>query len=162
MRGLRTNNTLKRNQGGKYRLKRDFKCAGANQKWVTDITQFRTLQGIVYASAIKDLHDGYIVGCVAGKDSTTQLVINTISLARTLLSGNSGMTTILHSDQGTQYTSSRYKEYIDELPIEASMSRPGNPIDNSSMESFFSSLKSEWLRDTEKMSADTVICEIQD
>ena len=119
-----------------------------------------TINGIVYASAIKDLRDGYIVGCIASKEATTRIVTKTIDVASSFLVPNNKSLTILHSDQGTQYTSCEYKEYLKDLPITPSMSRPGKPIDNSPMESFFSSMKTEWLTETNKLNADEVMQQI--
>lgn len=143
-------------------LKRDFKAGMVNRKWTTDLTQFNSRDGTVYGSVIKDVADGYIVGCIASKDSSTRTVIQTIEAAKTHLDDKAHVNIILHSDQGTQYTSSEYHQYIKNLPIDASMSRPGKPIDNAPIESFFSCMKTEWLQNTSKMSANEVIQEVMD
>ncbi|MDW7671666.1 MAG: IS3 family transposase [Bacillota bacterium] len=136
-----TSNTIKY----KNRLKRDFKATAVNLKWTTDLTHLKSLDGIVYGSVIKDVADGYIVGCIASKEASTKTVIQTIEAARAYLDDKVLTRTILHSDQGTQYMSSEYRQYLADLTIEASMSRPGTPIDNAPIESIFSCMKTEWL-----------------
>jgi len=153
-----TSNTIKY----KNLLKRDFNADMVNRKWTTDLTQFKSKDGIVYGSVIKDVADGYIVGCIASKDSSTRTVIQTIEAAKSHLDDTAQVKIILHSDQGTQYTSSEYHQYIKHLPINASMSRPGKPIDNAPIESFFSCMKTEWVQNTSKMSANEVIQEVMD
>ncbi len=125
------------------KLKRDFGADTKNMKWCTDITQFRGKDGIIYLSALKDLYDGSILGYAYSTNSKTPLVIETLrqALSRKLELS----TTIIHSAMGSQYTPHDYHIYLQKNNLSASMSKPGTPIDNSPIESFFSTIKAEWL-----------------
>lgn len=122
---------------------RDFHADRPNQKWVTDISYIKTAQGVLYLSIIRDLYDNSVV---AYKTSTTQnvnLVLNTIKSAKKAEKITAELQ--LHSDQGLQYTSSGYFNLTKEYNITPSMSRRGNPYDNSLAENFFSILKTECI-----------------
>lgn len=122
-------------------LARDFEAEKINEKWVTDISYIRTEMGNCYLSAIKDLKDGYIVAHKLGRKNDMGIVAATLKKAKK--EAANGL--ILHSDQGTQYTSSVYFDLTQKYGILPSMSRPGTPLDNSPMESFFGTLKTECL-----------------
>ncbi len=125
-------------------LGRQFYADRPNRKWVTDITYIHTQQGVLYLSAIKDLHDGFIVGHRTGTEHNIRLVTDTVrdALKREKVAG--GLQ--LHSDQGFQYASHAYFRLVQEYGVTPSMSRRGNCLDNASMENFFGMLKTEWLR----------------
>ncbi len=125
-------------------LNRDFAATRPNQKWVTDITFVSTQQGWAYLSTIKDLFDGFIVAHQFGPENSIGLVTHTLQQARQKEKVTDGL--ILHSDQGTQYTSQAYAVLTQQYNITASMSRRGNCWDNAPMENFFSHLKEEYLR----------------
>ena len=161
-RGRRYNGFAQATYRYENKLQRNFQSVQPNLKWVTDITQFRTISGILYLSAIKDLYDGSIVGFMVGKNCKTALVLETLKQAITHVpKGNTAGLTI-HSDQGCQYTSYEYHKLLDEKHIQPSMSRPGTPIDNAPIESFFSTIKVEWLQDTSKMTMNHVNKEIME
>ncbi len=124
-------------------LNRNFKADRPNQKWVTDISYIHTAQGVLYLSIIRDLYDNSIVSY---KTSTTQnvaLVLNTIRSAKKKEKVTAELQ--LHSDQGFQYTSNQYFKLTKSYGIMPSMSRRGNPYDNSLAENFFSILKTECI-----------------
>ena len=124
-------------------LNRNFNADRPNQKWVTDISYIHTKQGVLYLSIIRDLYDNSIV---AYKTSTTQnvsLVLNTIKEAKKKEKVTGDLQ--LHSDQGFQYTSNPYFKLTQSYGITPSMSRRGNPYDNSLAENFFSILKTECI-----------------
>ena len=125
-------------------LERDFVATKPNQKWVTDVTYIRTLQGWAYLSTIKDLYDGFIVAHVFDQSNSIALVTRTLKQAKQKEKVTAGL--ILHSDQGTQYTSQAYHVLVTEYNITPSMSRRGNCWDNAPMENFFGHLKEEYLR----------------
>jgi len=125
-------------------LNRDFAATQPNQKWVTDITYIRTQQGWAYLSTIKDLFDGFIVAHVFAPSNSIALVTQTLQQAQQKEKVTDGL--ILHSDQGTQYTSQAYHLLMTEYHITPSMSRRGNCWDNAPMENFFGHLKEEYLR----------------
>jgi len=125
-------------------LNRDFVAAKPNQKWVTDVTYIRTQQGWAYLSTIKDLYDGFIVAHAFDLNNSIALVTQTLKRAKQKEKVTDGL--ILHSDQGTQYTSQPYHVLVGEYNITPSMSRRGNCWDNAPMENFFGHLKEEYLR----------------
>lgn len=125
-------------------LHRDFVATKPNQKWVTDVTYIRTVQGWAYLSTIKDLYDGFIVAHVFDQTNSIALVTQTLKHAKQKEKVTDGL--ILHSDQGTQYTSQAYHVLVTEYNITPSMSRRGNCWDNAPMENFFGQLKEEYLR----------------
>jgi len=129
-------------------LKREFSASCPNQKWVTDVTYIHTRQGWAFLSLIKDLHDGFIVAHCLTRQNSHELVMRTVKLARQKEMVTDGL--ILHSDQGTQYTSQPYHVLTNEYNITPSMSRRGNCWDNAPMENFFGHLKEEYLRHFKK------------
>lgn len=124
-------------------LQRNFKADVPNQKWVTDITQFRVADTWLYLSAIKDLFNNEIVAYRMGVRNDNQLVLRTFEKAFEKTKDVTGL--IVHSDQGFQYTSYAYHDMLQKVGAQTSMSRRGNCYDNASMESFFSHLKTEGL-----------------
>lgn len=122
-------------------LARDFEAGKKNEKWVTDISYIRIETGFGYLSVIKDLNGGFIVAHKLGRKNDEGLVSATLKKAKKEAADGP----ILHSDQGTQYTSSAYFDLTKTYGITPSMLRPGTPIDNAPMESFFGTLKTECL-----------------
>ncbi|WP_143469702.1 IS3 family transposase, partial [Lentibacillus sediminis] len=122
-------------------LNRDFTAEKPNEKWVTDVTEFKYGQSKkAYLSAIRDLYDGSIVSYVLGHSNNNALVFKTLDQATVLLNGEHPL---IHSDRGFQYTSHGFKRRIDKARISQSMSRVGRCIDNGPMESFWGTLKCE-------------------
>jgi len=122
-------------------LNREFIAENPNEKWVTDVTEFKYGQSKkAYLSAIRDLYDGSIVSYVLGHSNNNDLVFRTLDQATALLDGDKPL---IHSDRGFQYTSYGFKRKIDAAEMTQSMSRVGRCIDNGPMESFWGSLKSE-------------------
>src|SRR5690606_35079609 len=116
-------------------LNREFLADKPNQKWVTDVTEFKYgVESKAYLSAIRDLHDGSIVSYVLGRSNNNALVFETLDQA---LRAEPNAKPILHSDRGFQYTSKQFKIKLDKAGITQSMSRVGRCIDNSPMESFW-------------------------
>lgn len=124
-------------------LNRDFTAVHPNQKWVTDISYIHTKQGVLYFSMIKDLYDGFIVQYETGTEQSIGLVMQTIKNAFKKEAVASGLA--LHSDQGSQYTSTAYFNLSKEYGFIPSMSRRGNCLDNACAETFFSALKTECI-----------------
>jgi transposase InsO family protein len=122
-------------------LNREFTANNPNEKWVTDVTEFKYgTSKKAYLSAIRDLYDGSIVSYVLGHSNNNQLAFRTLDQATKLLGGEHPL---IHSDRGFQYTSKGFKQRIDEAKMTQSMSRVGRCIDNGPMESFWGTLKSE-------------------
>ena len=116
-----------------------FRSARSNQKWVTDISYIHTQEGVLYLSVIKDLWDNFIVAYDMGTVQDNALVYRTIKKAKKEVADG----LILHSDQGSQYTSHGYHDLMKQYGILPSMSRPGTPLDNAPAENFFGILKTE-------------------
>jgi transposase InsO family protein len=124
-------------------LNGEFKADKANQKWVADVTFIPTRKGWLYLASVMDLYSRMIVGWSMGEKNSTELTQDALSMATVHRNGYQGV--LLHSDQGVQYASGAYQEQLRELGIVCSMSRKGNCWDNAPMESFFHSLKTEWI-----------------
>jgi putative transposase len=122
-------------------LNREFTADKPNEKWVTDVTEFKYGSSKkAYLSAIRDLYDGSIVSYVLGNSNNNKLVFDTLNRATNLLNDEYPL---IHSDRGFQYTSHGFKRIIDKAEMTQSMSRVGRCIDNGPMESFWGTLKSE-------------------
>lgn len=124
-------------------LQRNFNADAPNKKWVTDVTQYRVFDDRIYLSAVKDLWNGEIVAYHISNRNDNPLVLETFRKAFEAHKDVTGL--IVHSDQGSQYTSHAYHDMLPQVGAQISMSRRGNCYDNASMESFFSHLKVEAL-----------------
>jgi transposase InsO family protein len=122
-------------------LNRKFTADKLNQKWVTDVTEFKYGKSQkAYLSAILDLHDKSIIGYVFGHSNNNDLVFKNLDMAIKAFPGASPM---IHSDRGYQYTSNGFKNKLDAAGMTQSMSRVGKCIDNGPMEGFWGILKCE-------------------
>lgn len=122
-------------------LNREFKAEKPNEKWVTDVTELKYGESKkAYLSAIRDLYDGSIISYVLGHSNNNKLVFATLDQATGLSNGEHPL---IHSDRGFQYTHREFKRRVDKVTMTHSMSRVGRCIDNSPMESFWGTLKSE-------------------
>jgi len=124
-------------QVAEHLLKRDFHAKQPMQKLVTDITYLPFAPKMLYLSSIMDLFNGEIVAYSISDKQDTSFVLDTLNQLQ-LTPG-----TMLHSDQGSVYTSHTYQGAINRKGIIMSMSRKGTPADNAPIESFHSTLKSE-------------------
>ena len=124
-------------------LNRNFHAERPNQKWVTDISYIKTGQGFLYLSVIRDLYDNSIVSYKTGTEQNINLVLSTVREAKRKEKVTAELQ--LHSDQGAQYVSHEYFVLTQSYGITPSMSRRGNPYDNSLAENFFSILKTECI-----------------
>ena len=122
-------------------IKRDFTASKPNQKRVTDITYIQYGSTTKYLSTIMDLFNNEIVAYKLYEHQQTSLVIDTLKIA--LENRNYPEGVILHSDQGSVYTSYAFQEFVKRNYLTSSMSRRGNCWDNAVIESFHSNLKSE-------------------
>ena len=122
-------------------INRDFKANKPNQKWTTDVTQFNLPFEKCYLSPIPDMYYDEIVSYNLSLHPNFEQITDMLDKAFEKYSNCSGL--ILHSDQGWQYQHQTYINKLKERGILQSMSRKGNCIDNSIMESFFGRLKNE-------------------
>jgi putative transposase len=125
-------------------LNRHFHADAPNQKWVTDVTWIPVGGQALFLSVIMDLFNNEIVAFHMSSRNDNELVLNTVRKALEKRRDVSG--TILHSDRGFQYTSYDYHNMLAQFSLRPSMSRRGNCLDNASIESFFSHLKTEALQ----------------
>ena len=124
-------------------LARDFAAEKPNQKWVTDVTEFRMFGQKLYLSPILDLCSGDIVTYTMSDSPNLLMVTTMLEQAFSKIPDNTNL--LLHSDQGWHYRHKQYVQMLQEKGIQQSMSRKGNCYDNSVMENFFGQLKSELL-----------------
>jgi len=122
-------------------LSRDFSASAPDQKWLTDVTEFKYgTDGKAYLSAILDLCDKRVVSYVLGHFNNNQLVFDTFDIA---LKENPAACPLFHSDRAYQYTSPAFRLKLNSANMIQSMSRVGNCVDNGPIEGFWGIVKSE-------------------
>ncbi|MBL4653418.1 MAG: IS3 family transposase, partial [Flavobacteriales bacterium] len=142
------------------RLNRRFTTSRKNEVWVSDITYIETAQGWLYLTVIIDLFDRKVIGWAMSENLSAE---STIIKAWYMAVGNRPIKQplIFHSDRGSQYACIKFRNILKSYQvIEQSMSRKGNCWDNAVAESFFKSLKTEWVYKNEyirKTDAETSI-----
>ncbi len=124
-------------------LNREFAAEKPNQKWVTDVTEFRLFGQKLYLSPIFDLCSGDVVTYTLSDSPNLSMVTAMLAQAFEKIPDNTKL--VLHSDQGWHYRHKTYVAMLKEKGIRQSMSRKGNCYDNAVMENFFGHLKSELL-----------------
>lgn len=122
-------------------LERDFEALEPNTKWVTDITYIRTAEGWLYLCVVLDLYSKRVVGWSMSNIQDRQMVLKAVLMALWQRPGNQPV--ILHSDRGTQFTSSEYQQFLLGHNLVCSMSAVGHCGDNAAAEGFFGMLKRE-------------------
>lgn len=129
-------------QVGQNILARDFSATAPNQKWLTDVTEFKIIghREKIYLSAILDLYDKSIIAYKIASRNDNKLVFDTFDEA---IKKYPNAKPIFHSDRGFQYTSKTFKVKLDKQGMIQSMSRVGKCIDNGPMEAFWGTLKAE-------------------
>ncbi len=108
----------------KTTYKRDFNTSKPNEKWTTDVTEFKAPGGKLYLSPIMDMHDGSIISydiSVNPDFSQTKRMLDKAFEQYPTLKG-----LIFHSDQGWQYQMKPYQQWLKEKEILQSFSRKGN------------------------------------
>ncbi len=125
-------------------LNRQFNPGTTDTHWVGDITYIRTHQGWSYLASVLDLGSREVVGWAMSQQPNAELAKNALKYA--IQKRQPDTTELLfHSDQGVQYSAAYFVDYLATLGVTQSMSRRGNCWDNSVMERFFRSLKTERL-----------------
>lgn len=120
-----------------------FSAERPDQKWVSDVTFIPTRSGWLYVAVVMDLCSRRIVGWSMGEKHDVELVAGALKMAVSHREAANGV--LLHSDQGSTYAAASYQQLLQEMGIVCSMSRKGSCWDNAPMESFFHSLKTEWV-----------------
>jgi len=124
-------------------LEQDFTAEAPNQRWVGDITYLETTEGFEYLATVIDLHSRRVVGWACAPSLETTIVIQAMDMALRQRQPAPGL--IFHSDRGCQYTSQVFRDRLRLAGIRQSMSKTGCCYDNAVAESFFHSLKVEWI-----------------
>jgi len=126
-------------------LKRNFKTNKPNIIWCIDFTYFPyDKEKMRYNCTIIDLYNRKVVGSLNSGSIGSELALTTLKMA--LKRENINNELILHSDQGSQFTSKIFTDYCKENKIIQSMSKAGCPYDNSPMEQFYNTLKTEFYK----------------
>ena len=125
-------------------LGRRFEVATPNESWVVDITYIKTFEGWLYLAVVIDLFSRAVIGWSMQSRIDRELVISALLMAiwRRQPEGK----VLLHSDQGCQFTSHDWQDFLEANNFTASMSRRGNCYDNAVVESFFQLLKRERIK----------------
>lgn len=127
-------------------LNREFRSDCPNEKWVTDVSEFKygigedDKKGKIYLSVILDLCDKRPVAFVYSSNNDNPLVFDTFDKA---IAANPDATPLFHSDRGYQYTSKAFRQRIIDAGMTQSMSRVARCIDNGPMEGFWGIMKRE-------------------
>ena len=124
-------------------IKRDFVAQSVNQKWATDVTEFKICGNKLYLSPVLDMYNGEIISYTLCKHPNLLMV--TSMMRKALKKVNNTDNLIIHSDQGWHYQNRSYQKMLENKNITQSMSRKGNCLDNAMMESFFAVFKSELI-----------------
>jgi len=124
-------------------LDRNFNPDAPNKVWVTDITYIHTGEGFIYFNPVIDLFSRRVISYAIDDNMEHTLPLRALSEAVALRNPDEGW--IHHSDQGSQYCSNKYIEALKKAKATISMSRKATPYDNACVESFFASLKKEYL-----------------
>ena len=122
-----------------------FQASSKNKLWLGDLTYIPTKEGTLYLSVFLDIYSRKIVGWAMGRHMRDQLVTDAFKQAYQRECPKEGL--IVHTDQGSQYTGSRFQELLRQKKCQSSMSRKGNPYDNALMQSFYKTLKRELIND---------------
>ena len=125
-------------------VRRVFTADGANELWLTDITEHQTGEGKLYLCAIKDVYSNRIVGYSISDRMKARIAVN--ALDNTVARRDRDVAgCILHSDRGSQFRSRKLQRCLDRHEMVGSMGQVGSAGDNAAMESFFSLLQKNVL-----------------
>lgn len=125
------------------RLAGDFTAPAPNAVWVGDLTQVRTREGWLFLAILLDLYSRKIVGYATAARPHQELALEALACAVAARRPAAGL--VHHTDRGGQYLSAEYQDQLDRHGMVCSMSRPGHCQDNAVAESFFHTLKAEWI-----------------
>jgi putative transposase len=123
------------------------KPTGINQVWAGDVTYIRFQKRWWYLAVVMDIYSRKIIGWSLKTHRRQELTIK--AMQKAIQNREPGPAMLFHSDRGVEYAAGGYRTLLDKYGIVPSMNRPGHCIDNAHMESFFHSLKGEWIRDAD-------------
>lgn len=141
-------------------LKRDFSAIKPDEKWVTDVTEFKVKEQKVYLSPVVDLFTQEVIAYKVAKNARLPLVTDMLTEALSKL--GKGAKPVIHSDQGWQYRHRSYQQQIANSGLTQSMSRKGNCLDNAVAENFFALLKTEMYHNNHFKDANDLIAQIEE
>lgn len=124
-------------------LNREFSPGPKNKVWVSDITYIKTGEGWLYLAIVMDLGSRRILGWGMSESLESDVVTRALDMA--LIRARDSSVKLFHSDRGVQYASEAIRKKLDHYGIQMSMSRKGNCYDNACAESFFHTLKTEYI-----------------
>jgi len=124
-------------------LQRNFSVARQDAAWVSDTTFVPTREGWLFLAVILDLFSRQVIGWAMSHSNNTALVQDALTMAIWRRGKVKGV--IVHSDQGSTYASGDYRKQLAKHKLICSMARKGECLDNAVAESFFGSLKNEWV-----------------
>ena len=132
----------KKDQKADNLLKRNFEASAPNEKWTTDVTEFKISEekGKLYLSAFLDLYDRSVVAWTVSEHNDNNLVLDTFKRA---VAANPDAAPLFHSDRGFQYTSHVFRQMLTDQGMTQSMSRVACCIDNGPQEAFWGIVKTE-------------------
>lgn len=139
----RTTDSQHKNPIASDLLGREFTASAPDKTYVTDITYIWTMEGWLYLAVVLDLFSRMIVGWAMSLRINTDLVIEALNMA--VLSRRPGKGLIVHSDKGSQYASDTYRLLLSKHGFRQSMGNAGDCYDNAVAESFFHTIKTEWV-----------------
>lgn len=125
-------------------LARAFRVSKPDLVWVSDVTYIWTDEGWLYLAIFLDLFSRMIVGWSMSERMTSELVVDAFLMGQ---QRRGGVCPMIHSDRGSQYASTAFRERLEAWKCQQSMSRKGNCWDNAVAESFFSALKLELVQE---------------
>jgi putative transposase len=126
-------------------VRRDFGAAAVNRKWYGDGTEIPTGEGKLHLDSVLDMGSRRILGFALGEHHDTDLAYGALAMA-VAVRGGAVPGVIMHTDQGSEYTASRFRGACQRLGIRQSMGRPGSALDNAVIESWHSTLEFELRR----------------
>lgn len=151
--GLRSQTGYHKRPGSRYskpsqvapnHVSQQFNIKEPNKVWVTDITYIRTHEGWLYLAVVLDLFSRQVIGWSMQPRMESEIVINALLMA--VWRRKPEQQVIIHSDQGSQFNSYEWQDFLKDHNLCASQSRRGNCHDNAVAESFFQLLKRERIR----------------
>ncbi|MFK0247133.1 IS3 family transposase [Amycolatopsis azurea] len=141
-------------------LNREFTATAPNQKWVTDVTEFRVNDRKVYLSPVMDLFDRQIISYAVSTSPNLELANS--SLRDALATLDEGQAPLVHFDQGFQYQHRSWRRLLSNAGARQSMSRKANCHDNAVIESFFGHLKEEMFHHTRYLTIEALTIALDD
>jgi putative transposase len=126
-------------------VRRDFGAAAVNRKWYGDGTEISTGEGKLHLDSVLDMGSRRILGFALGEHHDSDLAYGALAMA-VAVRGGAVPGVIMHTDQGSEYTASRFRGACQRLGIRQSMGRPGSALDNAVIESWHSTLEFELRR----------------